>query len=315
VRFVSTCRHLAEFGASAGAACLWETFALDFVALGRRRTEQFAEWCASKAGRCLRRLQLLVPFTPGEAFLQQEAARISTAIFDSLAGGGAGRGPQGGAALISLHCLSGWPAERCFAAVLQLKQLKQLVTETSGQAPRRLQLPRELSALSALTSLKLNYTTCTFPRGCLPSSLRALQAGLASPVLPPALLAATQLESLQLSLERGADAPLNLAGVEQLTRLTFLALHVCQLQQLPPQLLALTALRALDLVGNPGLHDASLLPLTALPALRELDLCHCNLDGLPAELLNLGRLEVSSHAPNGASLLLLPVLRLWRAMC
>lgn len=181
-----------------------------------------------------------------------------------------------------------WPAHVSLGGILQLRSLKRLEPIVQGDTTV---LPAGLSALTQLTSLNLGYCACSFAPGCLPASLRTLVAVLSEPALPAAILQATQLQRLQLGLTRTSHEALDAAGLEGLIALTYLSLHTCQLVDLPPQLSALTRLRALDLVGA-DLDGADLSALPAMPALSELDLCFNDLTELPPELLQWTNLEV-----------------------
>lgn len=302
VRFTTTCTRFRQLGAASTA--LWRGATFDATKLTGAGTASFVAWLASPAGR---RLKSLLTFIPRKLW---QSELLTHSVLGSLVGvgadGAAASAAGHDAALVSLRCSLPTLRGRCGVLLSQLPRLRHLDLYNDPGEPQPVQLPAEFSGLTQLTCLRAAYLTISLPPGCLPASLLSLAACLPLPVrspapalgpqLPAAITTATQLEYLSLSAAGGPLA-LNTAGLERLTRLTYLSLEACHLQQQPAALVSLHALRALCLVGNP-LGDADLSLLATLPALRELDLCFGGLTDFSPDLLCLTGLEALSVSYN-----------------
>ena len=204
---------------------------------------------------------------------------------------------QRGSPLRSLAIYSGTAdaLQGLLPAVVSLSSLRRLELHSQLVA---IELPEALSSLCALTTLHMVTPEAAFSGGCLPASLRVLQSNIdpgPAAGLPPAVLAATGLESLLLNVRgRLGEAELSTAGLERLSRLTALGLFGARFGQLPPQLAQLPALRSLALRGT-YLRRPDFGPLLALRELRELDVVVCGLHEAPLELMEWGQLTVRTR--------------------
>ncbi|GAB4823061.1 hypothetical protein N2152v2_010107 [Parachlorella kessleri] len=269
VRFCSTCKRLRQLGAS--SQTLWET--VSWAGAGFDSYHSFAAW-VSRHARQLRRLSLSLAFAPAT---QEDVAHITHFLLGCL----------NNSPLLSLSIRAFFCRLPVLAVVGQLRHLKQLrLTDFRSSNPSLLSVPKQLSLLRGLTCLDLwQRHGYALADGCLPASLLCLRIGLGAVTLPPAILAATQLQRLELRLDQKPEpSPLDCAGLDALSHLTMLGLRRCDLHSPPPQLLHLSKLMVLDLAGNRGLEAAALVPLAQLTTLRELDLSSCDLRDLPGEL-------------------------------
>jgi hypothetical protein len=175
-------------------------------------------------------------------------------------------------------------------------------------------LPPALSALRSLEVLqlggnRLGSSTCNnlghadqegLQPLCHLTALSLLEldcCGLQS--LPWQVTGLAQLASLNLMSNRelGSSGPSALQPLRHLTRLTSLHLWACGLLQVPEQLSALTALKALGLALNRRLRGFEV--LACLGGLVSLNLGHCNLSGVPPQLTTLTLLTELSLRGNG----------------
>lgn len=223
--------------------------------------------------------------------------------------------PQGLAALSRLHTLSlsGIPFGNQFYSARQrrtngakwdfLLKLPALRTLDLGSCGFHAHLPSQLFTLSGLQTLIMPNNSCLGSAGLfhrLLSGLRGLTHLCVTDCrvwqLPPALAGLQALQSLELGMNRGLGfrnedewAPLG-----QLTALTKLDLHCCELRQVPTHIAALTRLECLSLFDNDGLGESgaeAFAPLCTLTHLTSLYLSSCGLLAIPDALRGLQALK------------------------